>query len=303
MGLETSLTHPLLKSARDALTTTLCQRFLDFSNNKTFLLLIPFFFFSPCSLYLSVSMSMFVPFSYPSPERPLRSAFNPRQRFSRRPTLRPINEPSIPQNITLPTKALDLPRHIELAFTNCGVAAARVIISLEALSKRRQSRFEALCPTNDAIRLTRHCKAVNRLIAWREDYNIFSPTFAPTPKLTRMNLAGVHVNRTAYEAWAEAYRSDVLLYIHGPFSQYRRLKRDFLEEVQAARAVVMDEEDARVLEWLFLNEMDKWEPCVKRLQLPSYDELLNEVYRAIRCWAEGADELLAELRDTQGVTL
>ncbi|RDW90503.1 uncharacterized protein DSM5745_02278 [Aspergillus mulundensis] len=225
--------------------------------------------------------------------------------------MRPINEPSIPHNTSLPTKALDLPRHlkgvtprhIELAFTKCGVAAARIVISLNALNKRRQSRFEALCPTDDAIRLTRHCNAVNRLTAWREDYDIRSPTFAPTPKLTRIDLAGLYVSRTAYEEWAEAYRSDLVLYIDGQFAEYRRLKEEFLLEVQAARTFDMDEEDSRILEWLFLSEMERWEPCVKKLQLPSYDELLDEVFRAIRGWVDGAEELLAEVQDTHGVNL
>ncbi|KAL5003411.1 hypothetical protein BDV10DRAFT_180543 [Aspergillus recurvatus] len=152
-----------------------------------------------------------------------------------------------------------------------------------------------MCPTNDANCLTRHANATNRITSCTEDYNIPDPTFAPTPKLTRIDLAGLYVSCAAYDTWSEAYRNDLRLCIGGLFSEYHKWKERFLSGVEASRKhKSLNEEDSIRLEWFFSSEMEKLDPCVRRLEPPSYDELLDEVLEAFTGRAGYAAGMLKE---------
>ncbi|KAL4917222.1 hypothetical protein BDW62DRAFT_88789 [Aspergillus aurantiobrunneus] len=232
----------------------------------------------------------------------------------RPPDLRPLGESLSPRgfcfqsrNLCLdPYLKLFIPKDLQAAFHQCQYAASEALLCFRALDNRRQLRYQRMCPTDDVARLARHTNAINRLINWKKDYNPADPTLAPTPSLTREDMAGLRVSQAAYNEWAQAYNNDLLEYMEGPYEDYHRLKNQFAQDIKTAgQKGTLDPADLSQLSSFFhegfLHEMSKWEGRVQQLAIPTYKELLDDVFWAIMDSVEDGEELFRGFHDTYAV--
>ncbi|KAL4864468.1 hypothetical protein BDV12DRAFT_205665 [Aspergillus spectabilis] len=217
----------------------------------------------------------------------------------------PLNESSIPskflfekENLVLPTylKSI-LDEDLHASFDKCCLTAAKAFWSMRTISDQRQMRFKFLCPTDDFTRLAGHCNAIDRLIAWREDYDSANPTLAPTPKITRASLA-LCISREAYEEWAREYNLGLEKYMEGEYQEHRISKGNFEVGIEMAKnGGRLSVGDAWLLGVFFREEflpaMKQWEECVALLALPKYEELVDELFWAVAESVEGGEALIA----------
>ncbi|OJJ58837.1 hypothetical protein ASPSYDRAFT_89564 [Aspergillus sydowii CBS 593.65] len=192
-----------------------------------------------------------------------------------------------------------VPAYLSTFFNQCQSAAGESMLSLEAIDKRRQQRYEALCPKDDKLRSARHANVINRLSDWKADYYPANPTLAATPKLERIAVEGICISRDAYNKWTPNYGKECKR-IKGQYAEYCRLKKDCARGIQAARVTGdLDEHTCRVLYTLlheqFLREMDKWEVLVRYMAVPTYEKLLDELHCAFNERVEDGDVLFQEL--------
>ncbi|KAL2848843.1 hypothetical protein BJY01DRAFT_246220 [Aspergillus pseudoustus] len=219
-------------------------------------------------------------------------------------------------NIRLPDSLKShIPEPLSTSFENCKCAGLRALTILIQLSKYHEGRYEALCPRNpgDLTRWMRHSDSIARL---REYYTSTrdtstipfssSPSDIPSkPKIPSESVALV-VNQFAYGAWAREFDGMLFEFVDGAYADYSLANFEFEQLMQAATndrvfsGIVWKQVYSFYLE-RFLVEMGKWEAFVTSLVLPSFDELMDEIYWAIREGVEGGDQFAQMLVERRAI--
>ncbi|KAL4925011.1 uncharacterized protein BDV17DRAFT_294829 [Aspergillus undulatus] len=203
----------------------------------------------------------------------------------------PLRESSIPNDFGFDRNNLQLsyylttvvPPGFHVLIYRTRDAAMTAVRSMRELNDVRQLRFAAVCPEDGADRFHRHKIVINQLIAWSEDYNTAEPTVAPTTKIPRMAVEGLHISRQAYERYTENYNGHLQGFMDGPYNQYGLQG----ENLNLAIEIAEHQET-------FNGEMEKWTSFIPRLALPTYEEVVGDLYEAIRECVEDADGLIEE---------
>jgi hypothetical protein len=202
----------------------------------------------------------------------------------------------IPENILIPTH-LDqiIPDDLRLDLNFLRINAGRAFRTMITIVRERESRYRALCPpTESKYKRSTHNATINRLKRWREDYNGKDPTLAPTPKIPGPVIY-LNISRIAYEEWSESYASQLSEFKNGPYKQYHDSAEDFLTAIRAAR----DKRKVSHLDYhelvrfyrTFMREMTIWEDNIPRLELPSFSEIVDELYEAVEESVENGERL------------
>ncbi|KAE8383363.1 hypothetical protein BDV26DRAFT_287560 [Aspergillus bertholletiae] len=201
---------------------------------------------------------------------------------------------------------LDIPTHLKTtiptelrdAFYRARFIAGRTFRGLEYLEISQANRYQAMCPCTN-INYYRHQTSVLRLFSWHHDYHWRDPTLAPTEKLDPAILC-FHIDQSAYQSYQAIFAKHREAFMSGLFLAWDNAKRAM--EAIAAK-VRLSEIERRMWNQFwhisFLGEMQKWESRALALSLPSWEEIIDELYDAILECVEGADDMLANA--TRGI--
>lgn len=131
------------------------------------------------------------------------------------------------------------------------------------------------------------------MMAWRKDHHPPDPTLAPSAKIPR-EVIELTIQRPSYERWSHSYMMQFEAFQKRELRIYRRAKIALADAVHKAKAtgVVFGFYEALLTTYYagFLAEMGKWDQYPASLTIPSYDEIVEELYRAaIECVEDGEE--------------
>lgn len=186
---------------------------------------------------------------------------------------------------------LQVPPEIHAAHVELHKAAAHAITCMRALMAIRDTRYNAMCPDTMGVIYHVHVNSMKRLLDWKADYCPDDPALAPAPKIPREAL-NFFVDPINYGSFVDKYTNAVAQFMAGPFQAWRDLK----SQVEHLVARLMDN-DFQYMEWrrwwegTFIDEMWKWEVCTEALVIPTWEEIIDEVYLLIIDRVEDAEVL------------
>lgn len=195
---------------------------------------------------------------------------------------------------------LDIPAHLETiipaelrtAFYRAKYIAGQTFRQLEYLEIRQANRYQAMCPPT-SINYYNHQMSVLRLFSWRHDYHWRNPTLAPTEKLDPAILC-FHIDQSAYQSYQTIFTKYQETFMSGHFLAWHNIKRAV--DATVAKSKLNDVEKRMWNQFWhtnFLGEMQKWESRAMALAIPSWEEIVDELYNAILECVEGAEDMLA----------
>lgn len=189
---------------------------------------------------------------------------------------------------------LKVPTQMHTAVNTLRQLAAIAIKSMRQLMTLHDKRYNALCPGKLGLIYDMHVYSMRRLVEWKEQSNPDDPTLAPAPKIPRDSLKFT-LDPQNYQKFSEWYHNCVKNFMAGPFSTYRQFKLELI--ITAAQ--ILDEHAYR--EWrhwwdcTFVPAMWKWEACLEGLILPTWEEVIDDVFLMILDRVEDAGELANSL--------
>lgn len=168
--------------------------------------------------------------------------------------------------------------------------AIQAIDAMKLLMERRETRYYALCSEDLEVQYGVHKTSIDRLLQWKLDWNAENPTLAPTDKIPRDGLH-FHLDPISYATFTLNYIDQVEAFMAGPYSTWTKYK----SQVQHMASRIMGDLD--YLAWrhwwdnTFLQAMWKWESCLEGLIIPSWEEVVDEIYLLVLERVEDATEL------------
>ncbi|CEL00877.1 hypothetical protein ASPCAL00470 [Aspergillus calidoustus] len=192
----------------------------------------------------------------------------------------------IPENVLIPTH-LDqiIPDDLRLDLNFLRINAGRAFRTMITIVRKRENRYRALCPpTESKYKLYTHSATISRLKRWREDHDTYDPTLAPSAKIPGPVIY-LNISRTAYEEWSKDYASVLSEFKNGPYKEYHDSAEDFLAAIRVARdrrkVSHLDYHELILFYRTFMREMTIWEDIIPGLDLPSFSEIVDELYEAV----------------------
>ncbi|KAJ0417749.1 hypothetical protein BJY00DRAFT_315541 [Aspergillus carlsbadensis] len=194
-----------------------------------------------------------------------------------------------------------IPEKLSASYENCHRSGLRAFGVLKRLTKYHEGRFGALCPSDDVDveRWVMHSDTISR---FREFYDrkreaMISNTI-PCPKIPRKYVR-LTVDHRAYDTWASEFDGMLVEYFETVLELYKLARGQFEQHMRLARKENwMCESASRELYDFYYGsfsvEMSRWENLIASLVTPSYEELVDDIYWAVRECVEGGEQLAAE---------
>lgn len=207
-----------------------------------------------------------------------------------------------PTVFTLP-QWLQVPKELILAQAGLQERAFNAINEMKKLMHFRDYRFSFLCPQKSRTDWDIHCTSMKRLMNWEED-TLPPPTtstrfrrdatLAPCPRLPKETVR-LRLDARVYARFIASYHKFLEAYFRGTLNEYVNWK--FQTEQLAAQMLnhVIYCEWRRWWDGEFRNEMRKWEECAQLLQMPLWEDVVDELYLMILDRVEDAEEIAASL--------
>lgn len=188
------------------------------------------------------------------------------------------------------------------ALDRCYYTGLATIKGIRALHRHRDERYRALCPVEpNKLRFIAHTNSINRLREWKESFTSpggfgpDGPAIAPSAKIPR-EVIQISYHREAYEEWAGHFNDALNMLRNERYRGYCIAKADFEEMLRVGKnygnrypGYVIEELEVH---WRdnFVPEMLNWEEMIPRLELPSFEALVEEVFEAVIESVEGAED-------------
>lgn len=158
-------------------------------------------------------------------------------------------------------------------------AASVAFQGLKKVERFHAERYHRLCPADDIKHYHKHKISVDRLLEC-EVKSSSDPPLTMCPKIP-LCVINFHIDKRAYESFQNRYELIRLGYLHGPFRQWRVLKRqvDYVFE-----KCEMDDHDKELsMNWWkgFQHEMVVWERRVNNLALPKWNDIVDDLAKLI----------------------
>lgn len=155
-----------------------------------------------------------------------------------------------------------------------------------------------MCPLSHPQRYIMHSESVDRLFNNNNNnnngesnsrlYNHLHPTTTsirtPAPEAAKLSrdVLHFHVSQRAYDLYARKYTDVFESFITGPYKKWIDAKRNF--EKRMANAGLAESDYQQWHRWwitVFLAEMSKWENQLPKLATPSWEEVVDEIHKAL----------------------
>ncbi|KAJ5171829.1 hypothetical protein N7492_004422 [Penicillium capsulatum] len=194
----------------------------------------------------------------------------------------------------LPPSQLQVPPDLQNLQVGLIKRAEQAIHAMTALMNQRETRYNALCPQTAEITYRVHKTSIERLLLWKQDWNMRDPTLAPAVKIPRDTLH-FHLDPLSYAAFTTEYISQLEAFMSGPFTQWITYK----SHVQYSASRVLDEITySKWRDWWdnsFTSAMWIWEICLEGLIVPTWEEMVDDIYLLILERVEDAGDLATSL--------
>ncbi|KAJ5310375.1 uncharacterized protein N7443_002836 [Penicillium atrosanguineum] len=193
-----------------------------------------------------------------------------------------------PQNFQMPGY-LRVPIILYEAMNQLHDRARITITSMKQLSIRRSRRYDNLCSPSLGLLHELHRLSINRLFDWQAQWDPRDPTLSSTPKIPREVLQFT-LDPRHYAFFYREYCLWIQNFMIGPIRAWEKLKP--LVVIRAQQ--VLSETGYR--EWRYwwdseyMPAMSKWENCLSDLALPSWENIVDELYVMILERVEGAED-------------
>lgn len=190
------------------------------------------------------------------------------------------------QNIRLPNHLYNIcPKPLLDALQNVRHVASGTFAALKHVERQYNKRFYRMCPRDSEHEKHHyyiHVESVRRLFNWKADHEPCCPTLAPSMKLSPFMLH-FHVEEAAYAMYAAEYARLRMEYLDGPHRVWIDATGEVFDKLEAVGAEFSEMEMRQFCRWWgsFLREMRKWEDRFDELVLPSWKEIVEELYDAI----------------------
>ncbi|OQD67339.1 hypothetical protein PENDEC_c039G00016 [Penicillium decumbens] len=189
---------------------------------------------------------------------------------------------------------LRVPRSLQDAVAQLHERARIAITSMKQLSHLRSSRYDNMCPPSlDAV-YTLHQWSIMRLFDWEAQWDPKDPTLISSPKIPR-HVLRFTLDPLHYAKFYKTYSLWVQSFIGGPIRAWEKMKPLVITR---ASQVLNEYEYQEWRYWwdnTYMPAMWKWEMCLQDLLLPTWEELVDELYAMIIERVEGAEELASSL--------
>ncbi|KAF9886565.1 hypothetical protein FE257_011337 [Aspergillus nanangensis] len=173
------------------------------------------------------------------------------------------------------------------AFEICRGRFIRANRLLETLTHFKHYRWTYLCPRGSP-RYRDHEDAVFRLRSWRPYYFRVDPTLAPTPKLPALSLKFC-IKEEVYNDYLARYDLHRDRFFAETQDQWLAAKKEVGRELDAAE---LGDEERHLLNefWQgFVRNMEKWHAVILDYELPSWEEVVDDLCTVIRQRVEDGD--------------
>ncbi|KAJ5170785.1 uncharacterized protein N7500_003568 [Penicillium coprophilum] len=179
------------------------------------------------------------------------------------------------------------PPEVRNAMKTLQYKAMVAIYDMKTLMITHDNRYFQLCPQNTAsMAYQLHKSSMNRLLEWKEDWNFADPTLAAAAK-----IPGTLSNSASTQSPTENLPIDE--FMSSSFQSWRQLRA----EIGHLAYRLMSDKPHDYEEWRawwegkFADDMWKWEVCLEGLILPTWEEIIDDVYLMIHDRVEDAQDL------------
>ncbi|OQE41894.1 hypothetical protein PENCOP_c004G06222 [Penicillium coprophilum] len=197
-----------------------------------------------------------------------------------------------PNTFVIPQWIL-VPPEVRNAMSTLQYKAMVAIYDMKTLMMTHDNRYFQLCPQNTATMAYQlHKASINRLLEWKEDWNFADPTLAAAAKIPRDSLQFC-VDSIAYGKFTCKYTHQIDEFMSSSFQSWRQLRA----EIGHLAYRLMSDKPHDFEEWRawwegkFADDMWKWEVCLEGLILPTWEEIIDDVYLMIHDRVEDAQDL------------
>lgn len=173
-----------------------------------------------------------------------------------------------------------------------GEAAYAVIKGLIFLHGLRTKRFIAMCRETQGPVFDQHVRSINRLVGWKEQIDLRDPTLAHAAKIPGAVL-GFHLDQRAYDSFSNLYIHSLQRFFAIEWAAYSQRMYD----IKHAASRQMDHFD--YMAWLywwnseFKPNMKKWEVYMDDVNLPNWEDTVDELYNMIIDHVEDSEDVTA----------
>ncbi|KAJ5369002.1 Peptidyl-prolyl cis-trans isomerase ssp-1 [Penicillium cataractarum] len=173
-----------------------------------------------------------------------------------------------------------------------GEAAYAVIKGLLFLHDLRTKRFIAMCPETQGPVFDQHVRSMNRLLEWKEQTDTGDPTLAPAAKIPGA-VIGFHLDQLAYDSFTNLYIHSLQRFFAIEWATYSQRMYD----IKHAASRQMDHFD--YMAWLywwnseFKPNMKKWEIYMDDVNLPNWEDTVDELYDMVVERVEDSEDVSA----------
>lgn len=204
-----------------------------------------------------------------------------------------------------------VPEEVRLMHLQIAESAYTVIQGLRFLHQLRSKRFLAMCPQKQGPVFDKHSRSLQQLFEWKEQCDPANPTLAPAAKIPGAIL-GFHLNQVAYDTYFTLYFNTLAKFNAIEWSTY--CQRMFSIKHVASQQMGHADYMAWLYWWRseFKPAMSKWQVFVKDVNLPNWEEIVDELYDMIIERVEDSDEITAlqfargvcscQIKATEGLT-
>ncbi|KAJ5770610.1 uncharacterized protein N7511_002661 [Penicillium nucicola] len=191
-----------------------------------------------------------------------------------------------------PPASIRIPPEVRSGLDDIRVKVSFTIMLMKQLMLIRNNRFFEMCPRKAGLMYQMHVSSIKRLLEWKEIWNHIDPTLSVSTKIPREALRFC-VDELAYSRFTADYTEKIHILMSGAFQEWRgaRMATDHL----ACRLMNHNKEEyCKWRKWFdgeFTAHMWEWENCLNGLLMPTWEEVIDDLFLMIHDRVEDAEEL------------
>lgn len=156
-----------------------------------------------------------------------------------------------------------------------------------------------MCPERSGPVFDKHAASIRRLQEWKEQTNELNPTLAPAAKIPAAAL-GFRFDQRAYDTYVNLYMETLKKFYAIEYMKYSRA----VGMMKHVASYYLGHNDYRIwLYWyhrIFKPAMGKWDIFLKDVDMPSWEDSVDELYDlVVKCVEDSEDKTATQL--AQGI--
>lgn len=201
-----------------------------------------------------------------------------------------------PNDFEMPSWLM-VPPSMKDAIAQLHERAQITITSMKQLSHLRSSRYDNMCSPSLGVLYQLHRWSIKRIFDWEAQWDPKDPTLVPSAKIPREVLKFT-LDPQHYAKFYKAYSLWIQNFMIGPIRAWEKMKPLVITRASQVLTEHQYEEWRYWWENTYMPAMWKWETCLEDLLLPTWEDIVDEVYAMILERVEDAEVLANSLCTT-----